>query len=68
VFCDTAGGYLRISNLRKNSFKPVLVRAGLPDIRLYDLRHTRATLLLLADQPAKVVSERLGQSPQAKAE
>ena len=62
VFCDTAGGYLRISNLRKNSFKPVLVRAGLPDIRLHDLRHTCATLLLLADQPAKVVSERLGHS------
>jgi integrase len=62
VFCDTAGGYLRVSNLRKNSFKPVLVRAGLPDIRLYDLRHTCATLLLLADTPAKVVSERLGHS------
>jgi integrase len=29
---------------------------------LYDLRHTCATLLLLADQPAKVVSERLGHS------
>jgi integrase len=29
-------------------------------IRLYDLRHTSATLLLLADEPAKVVSERLG--------
>jgi integrase len=62
VFCDTAGGYLRISNLRKNSFKPILARAGLPDIRLYDLRHTCATLLLLADTPAKVVSERLGHS------
>jgi integrase len=30
--------------------------------RLYDLRHTCATLLLLADVPAKVVSERLGHS------
>jgi integrase len=62
VFPDTEGGYLRQSNLRKNSFKPILVRAGLPDIRLYDLRHTCATLLLLADVPAKVVSERLGHS------
>jgi integrase len=62
VFTDTEGGYLRQSNLRKNSFKPILVRAGLPDIRLYDLRHTCATLLLLADVPAKVVSERLGHS------
>jgi integrase len=28
--------------------------------RLYDLRHTCATLLLLADVPAKIVFERLG--------
>jgi integrase len=30
--------------------------------RLYDLRHTCATLLLLAEVPAKIVSERLGHS------
>jgi integrase len=62
VFCDTCGGYLRNSNLRKNTFLPILGRAGLPHIRFYDLRHTCATLLLLADVPAKVVSERLGHS------
>jgi integrase len=62
VFCDSEGGHLRNSNLRTNSFKPLLKRAGLPSIRLYDLRHTCATLLLLADEPAKVVSERLGHS------
>jgi integrase len=62
VFCDTQGGYLRQSNLVKNSFKPALARAGLPPVGLYTLRHTCATLLLLADQPAKVVSERLGHS------
>jgi hypothetical protein len=62
VFHDTAGGYLRLSNLVKNSFKPILVRAGLPLVGLYTLRHACATLLLLADQPAKVVSERLGHS------
>src|SRR5262249_12981044 len=37
-------------------------RAGLPPVGLYTLRHTRATLLLPADQPAKVVSERLRHS------
>jgi integrase len=31
----------------------------LPVIRLHDLRHTHATLLLAADEPVKVVSERL---------
>lgn len=34
--------------------------AGLPKIRLHDLRHTWATLALGAGVPAKVVSERLG--------
>ena len=32
----------------------------LPIIRLHDLRHTHATLLLAAGEPVKVVSERLG--------
>jgi integrase len=32
----------------------------LPVIRLHDLRHTRATLLLAVGVPVKVVSERLG--------
>jgi integrase len=34
--------------------------AGLPPIRLHDLRHTWASLALRAGVPAKVVSERLG--------
>jgi integrase len=70
VFCNTVGTWLRIGDLTNGSFKPILARANardgsdapLPDIRLYDLRHTCATLFLLADVPAKVVSERLGHS------
>jgi integrase len=34
--------------------------AALPVIRLHDLRHTHATLLLAKGVPVKVVSERLG--------
>lgn len=60
VFVDTAGGWLRKSNFARRSFKPILKRAQLPDIRFHDLRHTCATLLLLADENVKVVSERLG--------
>jgi integrase len=60
VFCDTTGGHLRITNLRKNSLVPLLRRAGLPDLTFYSLRHTSATLLLLADVNPKIVSERLG--------
>lgn len=35
---------------------------GLPRIRLHDLRHTNASLMLSAGVPAKVASERLGHS------
>jgi integrase len=38
----------------------MLKRAKLPRIRFHDLRHTAATLLLLANERTKVVSERLG--------
>lgn len=34
--------------------------AGVPSIRLHDLRHTHATLGLAAGVPAKVMQERLG--------
>jgi integrase len=34
--------------------------AGLPQIRLHDLRHSYATAALVAGIPSKVVSERLG--------
>jgi integrase len=35
-------------------------RAGLPRIRLHDLRHSYASAALSAGVPAKVISERLG--------
>ena len=62
VFCDRHGGYFRISNFRRDSFVLILRKAELPHVHLYDLRHTCATVLLLADVPVKVVSERLGHS------
>jgi integrase len=61
VFTTALGTPLNISNLTAKHFKPALKRAGLPrTIRLYDLRHTCATLLLSAGENPKVVSERLG--------
>jgi integrase len=62
VSCDSRGKHLQLSEVRRLSFKAILKRAGLPDIRLYDLRHTCATLLLMADENVKVISERLGHS------
>jgi integrase len=61
VFATPIGTPLNISNLTRVRFKPALSKAGLPGtIRLYDLRHTCATLLLQAGENPKVVSERLG--------
>jgi integrase len=62
VFCNTAGGFLRKSNFIRQVFKPLLKKAGLPDIRFHDLRHTSATLLLAQGVHPKVVQERLGHS------
>lgn len=47
-------------NLTKRSFKQFLDKAGLPNIRFHDLRHTAATLLLSQKVNVKVVSEMLG--------
>jgi integrase len=45
-----------------DAFRDAVVAAGLPLIRLHDLRHTHASLGLAAGIPAKVMSERLGHS------
>jgi integrase len=41
-------------------FRQRVRAAGLPRIRLHDVRHSYATAALAAGVPAKVVSERLG--------
>ncbi len=43
-------------------FQRLHAEAGLPPIRLHDLRHTAATLAIAAGVPLKVVSEQLGHS------
>jgi integrase len=43
-------------------FRKLLARAGLPPVRLHDLRHTAASLLLAQHVPARVVMEILGHS------
>jgi len=46
-------------------FRSILEVAGLPRIRLYDLRHTAATLALAVGVSPKVVSEQLGHASTA---
>ncbi len=59
VFPSQTGGF-RTKQAVRNLFRSILRRSKLPPFRLYDLRHTMATLLLQADENVKVVSERMG--------
>lgn len=61
VFCRTDGDSIH-PDLFSQTFDRAVVKSGLPQITLHDLRHTHATLLLKAGVPVKVVSERLGHS------
>jgi len=56
LFESSTRGTLHERNLVQRSFKPLIARAGLPDIRLYDLRHTFAVLALGEGIPARLVS------------
>jgi integrase len=44
VSATSSGSPIFIRNLDRRHFKPLLEKAKLPDIRLYDLRHSCATL------------------------
>jgi integrase len=60
IFHARGRGPIHERNLVQRWFKPFLKQAGLPNIRLYDLRHTFATLSLREGVPSRVVSQQLG--------
>lgn len=60
MFPNALGNPTDADNFHHRHWKPLLGRAGLPDIRFHDFRHTRATLLLTRGVHSKVVSEMLG--------
>ena len=62
VFTSNVGTPVDVGNLTYRSFRPLLKRAGLPQIRIHDLRHTAATLMLGRDVHPKIVQEMLGHS------
>ncbi|MCH7662279.1 MAG: site-specific integrase [Chloroflexi bacterium] len=59
VFPSTIGTPMDRDHLRRR-YKRLLKKAGLPDIRFHDLRHTAAALMLNNNIPVIVVSRRLG--------
>jgi integrase len=62
VFPSTVGTPMNPDNLVHRSFKPLLRRAELREIRFHDLRHTFGYLMLEAGKHPKVVQEALGHS------
>ncbi len=61
IFSDSHGQPLFGPTVTKQ-FNRIVAAAGLPRIRLHDLRHTHATLALQLGIHPKIVSERLGHS------
>jgi integrase len=64
VFTHPDGGPIH-PDFFSQSWQRLMRASELPRIRLHDLRHTHATILLKAGVPVKVVSERLGHSSPA---
>jgi integrase len=60
VFTTTIGTPLDAQKIVNRHFKPLLKRAGLPDIRWHDLRHTYAALLLSRGTHPTYVQKSLG--------
>jgi integrase len=64
VFRTSSGQPINADYLAKQ-FRLILDLAGVPRIRLYDLRHSAATIALAAGVSPKVISEQLGHASTA---
>ena len=64
VFADANGNFLRHSNFRQRVWIPALQAAGLPeDLRIHDMRHTCAALLIAQGAHPKAIQVHLGTPP-----
>jgi integrase len=63
VFTNGAGGPLRNSNFRNRTWRPAVRAAELPEaLRIHDLRHTCAALLIAEGAHPKAIQAHLGHS------
>jgi integrase len=61
VFPDSAGGWMRASNVRRRWWAKALADAGLPaDFKLHELRHTAASLAIQSKANIKALQNMLG--------
>ncbi len=63
VFTNEDGSAFTIGQVR-STWERIQRRSSLPTIRLHDLRHTHASLLLAANTPVPLVAARLGDKPE----
>lgn len=59
VFTNRTGGLLEQGNVRRK-FQQILEQAGVPRLRMHDLRHTFATFLIAQGHDPKTVSDLMG--------
>lgn len=60
IFPNRNGGIMSPNNLRNRHFKPLLEAAGLPNVRLYDLRHSFSTLWVESGEDLELLQRILG--------
>jgi integrase len=62
VFPDAVGGPLRVTNWNQRTFTPTakLVDLTPPKLRVHDLRHTAASLMIASGAGVKIVQQQLG--------
>ena len=60
VFPSAKGRPLNMNTLKESVLYPALEEAGLPHMRMHDLRHTYASLLIAQGESLKYVQEMLG--------
>jgi|GEM_PF-228081 len=62
VFCQNDGSALDADNLYHRDFKAILKKAELRSIRIHDLRHTFASILIAAGHNLKYIQNQMGHS------
>jgi len=62
VFPDAVGGPLRVTNWNRRTLTPSATSVGLipPKLRVHDLRHTAASLMIASGAGVKIVQQQLG--------
>lgn len=60
VFCSMTGGLLNKEHLRTRVFYRCLSKAGLRHVRIHDLRHTYASLLIQQGESLAYVRDQMG--------